>query len=145
MCFIGVCIFERFFRLLYSVFWFISFHIVVLILFGYFGGSFLVEELLNSVSYKYSQLSNSDVPVISSIDKVYAPFLCACLLLSSGIGIRYQRYFQGYQNKSVTQSREHMPDMTCIYTLIGRNVHLFYKIQLREKFLHYHSIQSPCI
>lgn len=38
-----------------------------------------------------------------------------------------------------------MPDMTCIYTLIGRNEHLFYKIQLKEKFLHYYSIQSPCI
>lgn len=41
---------------------------------GIWGGSFLVEELLNSTSYKYSQVSNSDVPVISSIDKVYAPF-----------------------------------------------------------------------
>lgn len=39
-----------------------------------FVGSFSVEELLNSISYKYSQASNSDVPVLSSIDKVYAPF-----------------------------------------------------------------------
>lgn len=57
---------------------------------GIFEGIFLVEELLNSTSYKYSQVSNSDVPVISSIDKVYAPFcvcVCVCLLLSSGKGI----------------------------------------------------------
>ena len=38
-----------------------------------------------------------------------------CLLLFSGKGIRYQRYSQGHQNKSITQSREHMSDITCIY------------------------------
>lgn len=45
---------------------------------GIFGESFLIEELLDSTSYKYSQVSNSDVPVISSIGKVYAPFFCVC-------------------------------------------------------------------
>lgn len=102
--------------LLYWVFLFVFFVLLFQFCSGIFRVSFLTEELLNSTSYKYSQVSNSDVPVISSIESLCSIFFCVLIAvlwqwnMISEILSRLSKY------KYCTEQRTHARHDMYLYT-----------------------------